>query len=125
MACHLVLCEAHASQGGIDGVLRHWSVHRTERREHKAAIFCVMLHSGDESQCLPREGNGVDAAHLGLVCRDGPQCPVEIEVGPFGVAELTGAHEHMRQQSKGRPGTRMSLERFDSAQQDANPRLNW
>lgn len=45
--------------------------------------------------------------------------------GPFGVAELTGAHEHMRQQSKGRPGTRMSLERFDSAQQDANPRLNW
>jgi hypothetical protein len=43
----------------------------------------------------------MDPAHLGFVRRDRPHGLVEIEVRPFGIAQLAGAHKHMRQQAQG------------------------
>src|SRR3546814_1492680 len=48
-------------------------------------------------------------AHLHLVIRDGPDRALEVELLPFGMAQLAGTNKDMRKQAQGHSDDRMSV----------------
>ena len=75
-----------------------------------------MLDGLEDGERLGGQWDTVGAAHLSLLLRDGPKRLVEIEVGPFSIAQFARTHEHMREQAQRCFGVGKTLERLDGAQ---------
>lgn len=79
-----------------------------------------MLDRTEDGERLAGEGDAVSAPHLRLVRRYGPDRLVEVDIRPFGEAQLPRAHKDVGQQPQSRVDVCAVLERFDRAQQRAS-----
>jgi hypothetical protein len=59
----------------------------------------------------------VRLAHFHLARRDNPQCAVQIELAPFGMAQFTGADKYMGRNLQGQLGNAAAFIVIDGAQQ--------
>ena len=98
---HLLLADAQAAQCGKDGVLAHWPVSpwRTTAREDIASLSGQRVEFAQDLHCLP--GKGHQMLGIGLGDAEAPFGRFQVDIGPFGSAELTGPDENQWSQPKG------------------------
>ena len=93
---HFVLGDAQPAHCSQDGVITHGAIFGARARKNKATITCDGLHLTQNGDGLVSERDYVGIAFFG--CDIAPFRRIQINVRPFGLAQLHGAHEYQRRE---------------------------
>lgn len=119
MTRHVLVLEAHATQGRVQRVLGHATRDRSDRRKQKSALRRRLSKLLENHHGARGERDPMRPPHLHSAGRNFPYRGVEIEFAPFSGPQLARANEGQGEQFECCPCLDGPLIVLDSSQQSA------